>query len=159
MRSATTTLARTLAAVAAVLALGARCTAAEETMEAELQGDWVAEKATCESPVRFRVAETRMTLINGKDSASYGDIGIARTFFGPDYAGISVAAMPELNSGNSPFTVYFNADEKKGVTKLEIYQEIKGPQNAQLKAIQAAAKKLSERFPLNNIPLKQCAAK
>lgn len=100
-----------------------------------------------------------MTLINGKDSAPYGDIGIARTFFGPDYQGISVVAMPEIDGGNSPFTVYFSADEKKGVTKLEIYQEIKGPQNAQLEAIQAAAKKLSERFPLNSIPLKKCPAK
>jgi len=44
-------------------------------------------------------------------------------------------------------------------TKVEIYQEIKGPQNAQVKAIQAAARKLAGRFPaLNLAPLKQCPA-
>ncbi len=69
-------------------------------------------------------------------------------------------AMPEIDSGNSPFTVYFNADEKRGVTRVEIYQEIKGPQNSQVKAIQAANKKLAARFPeLNLKPLKHCAVK
>ena len=31
--------------------------------------------------------------------------------------------------GAQPFTVYFNADEKKGVTKAEIYPEPKGRMN------------------------------
>ena len=69
-----------------------------------------------------------------------------------------MAPTPEIDSGNPPFTVYFNADEKKGVTKLDIYQEIKGPMNAQVSATQAAAKKLAARFPLNSVPLKKCPA-
>jgi hypothetical protein len=158
MKTVPITLCRTLVVAAVLALLGAPAAATEDKVPAEYQGDWVPEKGTCESPVRFRIAETRMTLINGKDSASYGGIGITHTFFGPDYQGISFVAMPELDSGNAPFTVFFNADEKKGVTKVDIYQEIKGTQNAQVKAIQAAAKKLSERFPLNNIPLKKCAA-
>lgn len=156
MTSATMILCRAVATATTILVLGAPSAGAGENVPAEFQGDWVAATATCQSPVRFRVAETQMTLVNGKDSATYGDIGIARGFFGPDYQGISVVAMPELNSGNSPFTVFFNADEKKGVTRVDIYEEIKGPMNAQLKAIQAAAKKLAERFPLNSIPLKKC---
>jgi hypothetical protein len=140
-----------------ILVLATSFAVAQDKVPAEFQGDWVPATATCGSPARFRVTESKMTLVNGKDSASYGDIAIAHSFFGPDYQGISVVAMPELNSGNPPFTVYFNADEHKGVTKLEIYQEIKGVQNAQVKAIQATAKKLAERFPLNSVPLKKCA--
>jgi hypothetical protein len=142
---------------AAILSLGARHVIAEDQIPVEFRGDWVPAKATCQSPLRFRIAETRMTLVNGKDSASYGDIGITHTYFGPEYQGISFVAIPELNSGNSPFTVFFNADEKKGVTRVDIYQEIKGPMNAQLKAIQQAAKKLAERFPLNSVALKKCS--
>ena len=128
-----------------------------EGIPAEFQGDWVPASATCDSPSRFIVTETRMNLVNGADAQSYGDIAIARTFFGPDYQGISVVCMPEFNSGNPPFTVYFNADEKKGTTRVEIYQEIKGPGNPQVDAIQAAAKELAERFSLNQMPLKKCA--
>ena len=140
--------------MAAILALGAQDAAAQ--VPVEFQGEWVPAKATCQSPVRFRITADRMTLVNGKDSASYGDIAMVYSYFGPDYQGISLVSLPELNSGNPPFTVFFNADEKKGETKVDIYREIKGPGNAQLKAIQAAAKKLAQRFPLNNVPLKKC---
>jgi len=157
MTSATMTRGCAFAVAAAMLLLGTQSAVAGDKVPAEFQGDWVPATATCQSPARFRVAEERMTLINGKDSVSYGDIDIATGFFGPDYQGISVVALPDNETGNAPFTVYFNADEKKGVTQLDIYQEMKGPQNAQIKAIQAAAKKLSERFPLNRIPLKKCA--
>lgn len=141
---------------AMLLFLGAQPVRAQDSIPAEFRGDWVAEKDKCDAKARFRVAENQVTLINGKDTATYGDIGIAHSFFGPDYSGISVVAMPEINSGNSPFTIYFNVDEKKGVTKLEIYQEIKGPQTAQLKQIQDAASKLAKRFPLNLVLLKKC---
>jgi hypothetical protein len=147
-----------LAVAGAVLLLGTSAGWAQEPIPAEFRGEWVAATAKCDAKVRFRVAESQMTLVNGKDSASYGDIAIAHSFFGPDYQGISLAAFPEINSGNPPFTVFFNADEKKGVTKLDIYQEIKGPVSAQVKSIQAAAKKLAQRFPLNSIPLKKCPA-
>lgn len=146
------------ALAAAILVLGAHAGVAQEPIPAEFRGDWVAATAKCDAKLRFRAAENQMTLINGKDTASYGDIGIAHSFFGPDYEGISVAVFPEINSGAPPFTVFFNVDEKKGVTKLDIYQEIKGPVSAQVKAIQAAAKKLAQRFPLNSIPLKKCPA-
>ena len=156
MMSTTMTLCRALATATTILVLATQYAVAEDKVPAEFQGDWVPATATCQSPVRFRVTETRMTLVNGKDSTSYGDIAITYSYFGPDYQGISVVSMPEFNSGNAPFTVFFNADEHKGVTKLDIYQEIKGPTNAQVRAIQAAAKKLSERFPLNRVPLKKC---
>jgi len=100
-----------------------------------------------------------MTLINGTDKADYGDLGLSSSYFGNDYQGITVVYLPELNSNNPPFTVFFNADEKKGLTKVDIYTEMPGPMNAPGKALQSAAKKLATRFPLNKIPLKKCAAK
>jgi hypothetical protein len=150
--------ANTVAALFLGTLVGSFSAAAQDKVPAEFQGDWVAATSDCQAPARFRVTETGMTLVNGKDSASYGDIGITHSFFGPDYQGISFVAIPEFN-GSQPFTVYFNADEKKGVTKLDIYSEIKGTTNPQVLALQAASKKLAARFPLNQIPLERCPAK
>jgi hypothetical protein len=36
---------------------------------------------------------------------------MADDFFGPDYRGIARVAIPEFESMNSPFTVFFNWDE------------------------------------------------
>lgn len=129
---------------------------AQDKVPAEFQGDWVPATSACTSLVRFRVAESSMTLINGKDTATYGNLGTTATYFGNEYNGISVVFLPELNSGNPPFTVFFNADEKKGVTKVDIYTEMPGPMNAPGRAFQAAAKKLATRFPVNKSPLKKC---
>jgi len=133
-------------------------TQAQDKVPPQFQGDWVPVTAACTSAVRFRVAESRMTLINAADKADYGDLGLSSSFFGPEYNGISVVYLPELNGNNPPFTVYFNADEKKGITKVDIYTEMPGPMNAPGRALQAAAKKLATRFPLNKVPLKKCPA-
>ena len=156
MTSAPTLRRRTLVLAATFLVLGTENALAQDAVAAEFQGDWVPATSTCESPARFRVAADRMTLINGADSTVYGDIAIAHSFLGPDYDGITVVAIPEINSENYPFTVYFNADEQPGVTRLDLYQEMEGPMNAQVAAIQAAAKGLAERYPLNAVPLKRC---
>jgi hypothetical protein len=105
----------------------------------------------------LHVTETTLSLVNGPDSQSWGNVGVPTTFFGPDYNGISVVALPDFD-GSQPFTVYFNADEKKGVTKVSIYTEAPVSRNPGLAKIQAAAKKLASRFPLNDAPLKRCAA-
>ncbi|RIL06389.1 MAG: hypothetical protein DCC71_06975 [Proteobacteria bacterium] len=147
------------AAIAALsLAFAASPAAARDAIPAEHQGDWVPASGGCDSAVRLRVAEEQLTLRNGSDSQTWGNVAIPQTFFGPDYTGNSVVALPDWD-GEQPFTVFFNADEKPGVTRVDIYHEMKGPQNAQLQAIQAKAKKLAERFPLNGVPLKKCAAK
>lgn len=155
------TLARGVAYAAALpLAAGlgpAPALATDDPVPAEQHGEWVPVTAGCESPSRFRVEERRMTLVNGKDSQSWGNIGVTHTYFGPDYEGISFVAMPELDSGEAPFTVFFNADDKPGVTKVEIYTEMQGVLPPQVKAIQARAKKLADRFPaLNQAPLRKC---
>jgi hypothetical protein len=139
---------------AAVLFAGSSLVA-RDTIPSEFRGDWVPQKAECTSAVKLRVAEETLTLINGADSQSWGNVGVPTSFFGPDYQGISAVALPDFDA-SQPFTVYFNVDEKKGVTKVSIYSEMKGPMNPQVAKIQAAAKKLAARFPLNDLPLKKC---
>lgn len=129
---------------------------AQQSVPPQFIGDWVAANVTCTAPLRFRATARQLTLINGRDTASYGDIAIPSGFFGPDYNGISVVLMPDINTGEPPFTAYFNADEKKGVTKLDIYTDMKGPMNPQVAAIQGRAKRLSQRFPLHQVALKKC---
>jgi hypothetical protein len=143
-------------AVATILLAGVELLA-QASIPAEFRGDWVPEAAACGSALKLRVAEATLTLANGADSQSWGNVGVPTSFFGPDYAGISVVALPDFD-GSQPFTVYFNADERKGVTKVNIYTETPGPVNPQLARIQAAAKKLTTRFPLNDVPLKRCPA-
>jgi hypothetical protein len=128
-----------------------------DVVPAEFIGDWVPAKGTCDSTVRFRAEGNRFTLINGKDSQSYGNLFMSASYFGPDYSGISKVVVPDSDTNDPPFMVFFNADEKKGVTKLDIYTEGPVSPHAALAAQQLAHKKLAQRFsPLNNNPLKKC---
>ena len=144
-----------LAIALAALVLGAAPAAAQSTIPAEFQGDWVLQTASCQAALRFRVAPATLTLVNGADTQTWGNVGVPASFFGPDYRGISVVALPDFDT-TQPFTVYFNADEKKGVTRVEIFVEMQGRLNPQVAALQAAARRLALRFPLNNLPLRRC---
>ena len=86
---------------------------------------------------------------------TWGNLWLPASFFGPSYAGIVSVALPDFDA-DQPFTVFFNADERSGVTMVNIYREIQNPPNARVAAIQAAAKALASRFPLNDLPLKKC---
>lgn len=124
---------------------------------AQFRGDWVLQNAVCVSaPVRMRVDAKTITLINGKDTQSWGNVAIPTSYFGPDYKGISSVAIPDFD-GTQPFQVYFNYEEKKGVTFVDIYAEMKGKLNPMVEKTQAAAKQLATRFPVNRTPLKRCA--
>ena len=151
-----TTGAARLAAAALVVAAGAAL-AAQATIPLEFHGDWVPTGRGCQSPVKLRVAAATLTLVNGTDSQTWGNVGVPASFFGHDYEGISVVALPDFDA-TQPFTVYFNAEERKGVTKVSIYTEMRGPMNPQLAKLQADAKKLASRFPLNDAPLERCPA-
>jgi hypothetical protein len=129
---------------------------ADEVIPTEFHGDWAPKAEGCESKTKFRVAGDTLTLVNGRDSEAYGNVAIAHSFFGPAYEGISVVAIPEFDSGAQPFTVFFNSEEQRGVTRVEIYREMKGVTNPAVLAIQEKAKKLAERFPVNDIPLAKC---
>jgi hypothetical protein len=127
-----------------------------DIVPAEFIGDWVPSKDTCKSPLRFRAGGKQLTLINGQDQATFGDLAIPTSYFGPDYNGISTVVVPEISGNDPPFNVFFNHDEKKGVTLVDIYTETPLSKNAVLAAMQMAHKKLAQRFPLNAIPLKKC---
>jgi len=141
---------------AAALLLGCvSITWAGEPTPAELRGDWVPLKATCESALRFRVAADTFELQNGADRQSYGGIGWPSEYFGPNYQGIAVVAIPEFE-GSQPFTVFFNDGEKKGTAKLQILVGEESPNNAAYNALVRTGKKLNARFPLDGIVLKRC---
>ena len=80
-------------------------------------------------------------------------------YFGPDYRGISAVAIAELDK-DAPVQMVFNYNEKKGVAQAELASPITGNVNAVGKALNARLAKLNlvKRFPLNQMPLKKCAA-
>lgn len=107
----------------------------------EFLGDWVPRAASCQSELKFRVEPRRVILQNGATTRTFGDIDICFSCEGgAKYDGKIVWLMPEFNSNNPlPFTVYFNAEEKLGVTKIDI-------QDSQIQ----------KTFPLNGVALKKC---
>jgi hypothetical protein len=127
----------------------------------EFQGDWVAAQSACDAPVRFRVEAAKLTLLNGADSQSFGDVEMAGpAYWGPDYkGGIEAVAFAEF-SGDQPVIATFNASGKKGVAQLEFGQPTPGPGPA-LAALNARYQKLNlvKRFPINKVPLKKCPAR
>lgn len=79
-------------------------------------------------------------LLNGDKSKSFGDLDMCYSCEGgAKYNGRVVWLMPESHKNITPFTVRFNADEKRGITKLDI-------QEADLK----------RQFPLHDVALKRC---
>jgi hypothetical protein len=116
--------------------------AKEITVPVEFLGDWVRVKDSCESKIRLRVAPTSVTLVNGIDSEQFGDLDLCYTCEGgAQYNGEVVWLSPEFNSGNSaPFTVRFNANEKKGVAVVEIKMS-----------------SIKKRYPVHNKMLRKCS--
>lgn len=147
---------RTRIALALLLGSCVSLAWAGEPTRADLRGDWVPATAKCDSPLRFRAGADTFELQNGTDRQSYGDVAWPSEYFGPDYQGIVVVAIPEFE-GNQPFTVFFNDGEKKGTAKVQILVGEESPNNAAYNALVRTAKKLNARFPLDNVVLKRCA--
>jgi hypothetical protein len=127
----------------------------------QFRGDHVPTGADCAaSPLRLRVGADEVTLVNGKDEESFGNVAWPTSYFGPDYTGIAAVAIPDGDSGNQLFSIYFNADEKKGVTRILFEEGVERPE-PQFQAyaeIFRKAKALKQRFPLGDVDLKQCGA-
>lgn len=111
-----------------------------DAIPADQLGLWVPAKSDCKSPLRLELAPKTMTLTNGKDRVSKGNVGLSYSYFGNSYQGIQFAAMADWDK-TQPFTVILNAGEKKG--------------RAQIMIDDAALKK---RFPLDRATLKRCAS-
>jgi hypothetical protein len=126
-----------LATVLVPLAVAAQT----DAVPADQLGLWVPAKSDCKSsPLKVELAPKQMTLTNGKDKVSHGNVGLSYSYFGNSYQGITFAAMPDWDK-TQPYVVLLNADEKKGRAKLSF-------NDAGLK----------KRFPLENVPLKRCAS-
>jgi len=111
-----------------------------DAIPADQLGSWVPAKSDCKSPLKLELAPKTMTLVNGNDRVSQGNVGLTYSYFGNSYQGIQFAAMADWDK-TQPFTVIFNAGEKKGRAQLLI-------DNAALK----------KRFPLDKAMLKRCAS-
>jgi hypothetical protein len=150
---------RYVVASAVLLFLGTAPATAQ--VPAEFHGEWVAASAACTAPLRVRVEAARVTLLNGADMESFGGIEIAGpSYFGPDYRGIQSVLITEFE-GDQPVRATLNADEKKGVVVLEL--GVPTPANPANKVAMASNARLAKlnlvkRFPLQNAPLKKCAA-
>jgi hypothetical protein len=116
--------------------------AVEPPLPKSFRGDWVPIKQSCASKVRLRVEAMTVSLISGAETRQFGDLDICRSCKGgAHYGGIEVWLIPEFNRGReqSPFTVYFNHGEKKGVAMLEF-----------------SDKELMARFQLHKRQLRKC---
>ena len=134
--------------------------AAPAQVPADFHGDWVSAKATCDAAVRFRVEAAKFTLINGKDTQSFGGIEMAGpSYFGPEYSGIQAVAISEFE-GDQPVTATFNANEKKGMAQIDytvLTGNVQPAYAAQAQRLNKLA--LGKRFPIAGVPLKKCAGK
>ena len=127
-------------AMFAVLSSPLLSKAQTDAIPADQLGSWVPAKSDCKSPLKLELAPKTMTLVNGKDRVSQGNVGLTYSYFGNSYQGIQFAAMADWDK-TQPLTVIFNAGEKKGRAQLLI-------DNAALK----------KRFPLDKAMLKRCAS-
>jgi len=125
-----------LATVLVPLAVAAQT----DAVPADQLGLWVPAKSDCKSQLKLELAPKQMTLTNGKDKVSHGNVGLSYSYFGNSYQGITFAAMPDWDK-TQPYVVLLNAEEKKGRAKISF-------NDAGLK----------KRFPLENVPLKRCAS-
>jgi len=139
MRSTRGTLAGCVAALATGL-FPVPALAQTDAIPADQLGVWVPAKKDCTSPLKLELAPKKMTLTNGKDRVSHGNVGLSYSYFGNSYQGTQFAAMADWDKAQ-PYVVILNSGEKKGRAKISF-------NDAGLK----------KRFPLENVELKRCAS-
>jgi len=107
----------------------------------EFRGVWVSSTQACSSKLKFAVDIKKVSFINGNDSSSFDEIDLCYSCEGgANYQGQVVWLTPKENSNNRvPFIAYFNANEKTGVTKIDIDDP-----------------ELKKRFHLEEVTLKKC---
>jgi hypothetical protein len=132
---------RPLAAGLAVLAsalIPLVAAAQTDAIPADQLGVWVPEKKDCKSPLRVELAPKQITLVNGTDRASQGNVGLTYSYVGASYQGISFVVMADWDK-KQPYLLTFNEGEKKGRTKVSFTDA-----------------GLKKRFPLEQVALKRC---
>ncbi|MBI5483696.1 MAG: hypothetical protein HY888_04435 [Deltaproteobacteria bacterium] len=121
--------------------------AVEPLVPEEFIGDWLPTDNACDSKLGIKVEKDSVTLFNGADSKSFGDLDICYSCEGgAQYSGEVVWLLPEFHSGNGvQFTVYFNANEEKGITVIQFEKKEK--------------ENIKKRFPLHDVKLRKCKRK
>lgn len=104
----------------------------------ELLGYWVPKTSACKSPLGLHVEPTAVSFRNGATSRKLPTQTCFSCEGGVRYSGIVVWVSP-MATGEAPFFVYFNAGERRGVTRVEI-----------------TSPELQSEFPINNVELKRC---
>ncbi|MCU0621011.1 MAG: hypothetical protein MUC69_05855, partial [Gemmatimonadales bacterium] len=110
--------ARALGLLALALALPAGLAAQNDAALPEWVGEW-GPKGSCGGPLKLVVAPKQLTLVNGKDRATEGNLTIAASWFGASYQGIMLPLLADWDQ-RQPFMVTFNAGEKPGDAVVEI---------------------------------------
>ena len=131
---------RSVGLVLLALLAHAGAASAQDPVPDDQAGTWVPAKGGCDSPLRLILLGSQATLVNGEDRVSHGNLGVTHSYFGQSYQGISYVLMPDYDN-SQPYIVYFNANEKKGQTTLDITDA-----------------SLKKRFPLEKMVLKRCPA-
>lgn len=129
---------RAFAVVFALLTVYSTVAISGEPLPSELHGYWVPSKALCSSSLGVHVSPYAIQFRKGKRVLSFPVEACFSCEGGVRYSGIVVWAIP-VKAGNHPFTAYFNAGERKGVSVVEI-----------------SFSGLQAQFPLNNVELKHC---
>lgn len=88
---------------------------------AEFRGTWKPQATGCRSQAALVVTKDQLVLRKANQRRAFGDVDLCYSCEGgARYQGIVVWAAPGFAKGREgPFTVHFNADEKKGVTVIE----------------------------------------
>lgn len=128
-------------AMAALLVVCAPVFALGPPVPDEFIGDWTPMKSACKSATILRVELESVSLLSKADQLSFGDLDICYSCEGGvRYSGEVVWLSPDFNkSGTVPFIIRFNANEKKGVTRIEFLDP-----------------ELKKRFPIENVALRKC---
>jgi hypothetical protein len=139
MESIGSTLPTTLFALFVFL-LGLPGTLLAAPLEKAFLGTWAPKgPQACKVGPVVKILPDKIIFQNGGDSAQFGDLDACYTCEGgANYNGIVVWVVPEFSKKSKPFTLYFNADEKRGVLKIEFTD-----------------RSLEKRFPLKS-PLMKC---
>jgi hypothetical protein len=107
---------------------------------AEFKGTWKPQNKNCQGDAALVVNSDSFTLMGQGRRQRFSNIDLCYSCEGgARYAGIVVWATPMPSQGDAPFIVKFNADEKKGVTVVEVGDE-----------------QLAKAFPLTGLPLQKC---
>jgi hypothetical protein len=127
----------------ALLALGSLIAASAAaitggSVDPGMRGEWVPEKAACNSPLKVVVEANKVTFSNGAQQQAYTQLEQCFSCAGPSAPNVIVLSTDKM--GDSPFMIYIDT-KKRIATEVDFSND----------------KKLGARFPLK-APLKRCGS-